>query len=127
MTTIVHAKRNDYDIYIGRSPQGRVTYIKGSTGYFGNPFKIGERTMYKSRLIKITREVSIMLYITWFKKRIKEDKEFKQAIDDLKGLRLACWCCPDPVVIVREEKVCHGEVILEYHENGKLSNLESYF
>ena len=118
MTKIVHVKKEKYDVYIGRSPQGRVTYIKGSTGYFGNPFKIDERTMYKSRFIKITREVSIMLYIGWFKKRIKEDKEFKKAIDGLKGATLGCWCKPQD---------CHGDIIKEYLDNGKLNNLESYF
>jgi putative DNA primase/helicase len=71
---------------------------------FGNPFKLekdgGE---YE------TREESIQKYREWFADKIRNDPDFRQAVDDLRGDTLGCWCKPE---------ACHGDVILEYLNGG---------
>lgn len=65
---------------------------------FGNPYII-----YK----KGDRSTVILMYKNYFYKRIKKDKEFKKAVENLRGKTLGCWCTPLP---------CHGDVIIEYLE-----------
>jgi hypothetical protein len=63
---------------------------------FGNPFIIGRDG---------TREEVIELYKDYFYERLSNDPDFKEAVDDLNGDVLGCWCKPLP---------CHGDVIAEY-------------
>jgi len=87
---------------------------------FGNPFKIGwwfrkhgrggemSVLMFKTEFEGaqvITREVSIELYRQWFERKLREDAEFAERVEELRGKKLGCWCKP---------KACHGDVILEY-------------
>ncbi len=66
---------------------------------FGNPYKIGKGC---------TRKQSLKKYHKYFYSRIKIDREFRWAVEALKGHILACWCRPLP---------CHGDIIVEYLEN----------
>jgi hypothetical protein len=66
---------------------------------FGNPFKLEEDGGDYSR------EESVEAYREWFKKKIKNDSDFREKVEDLRGETLGCWCKP---------KACHGDVILEY-------------
>jgi hypothetical protein len=69
MTTVVHCKRETYDVYIGRpSP-------------WGNPFEIGRDG---------TRADVIKKYRAW----IVEQPALVAALPTLKGKRLGCWCAP---------------------------------
>lgn len=88
-TKVVNIYKDKYDVYIGR--KGR-----NQDGYFGNPFplKKGEE-----------RGSTIEKYKEYFYKRLKEDSEFKNKIESLKGKTLGCFCKP---------KTCHGDVIAEY-------------
>lgn len=76
---IVHCKREPYDVYIGR-PE-----------LFGNPFVIGQDG---------TREEVIQKYREW----VVDQKKVMNALPDLLGKVLGCWCSPNP---------CHGDVLLD--------------
>lgn len=66
---------------------------------FGNPFRLEDDGG------DYTREESVEAYREWFKEKIKSDPEFREAVENLKGETLGCWCKPKP---------CHGDVILDY-------------
>ena len=87
-TRVVHCKRERYDVMIDR------------TTMFGNPFPLS----------KYSREESIEKYREWFLLRTNVDAFFNEAVQNLKGKILGCWCKP---------LACHGDVIVEYLENQK--------
>ena len=91
MTKVVHIYQEPYDIYIGRAGWGE-------SGYFGNPFKLGNAI----------RGSTIEKYKTYFYNRLENDPEFKKRILALKNKTLGCFCKP---------KACHGDVIAEYLNN----------
>ncbi len=68
-TTVVHCKREPYDIYIGRPSK------------WGNPFVIGADG---------TREEVIRKY----RMRVMASPELMAALPELRGKRLGCWCKP---------------------------------
>jgi len=68
-TTVVHCKRQPYDVYIGRP------------SLFGNPFEIGKDG---------TREQVIEQYRAW----VVQQPDIMLHIPDLKGKTLGCWCRP---------------------------------
>jgi len=82
-TNVVHCKKEQYDIYIGRP------------GKWGNPFIIG---------VDGTRDEVIQKYINW----LEEQPELLNAIYELKGKILGCWCSP---------KACHGDILAEIANN----------
>lgn len=67
--TVVHLKKAEYDVYIGRPSK------------WGNPFEIGPDG---------TREQVIAKYRTW----IQTQPELMSALHELQGKRLGCWCHP---------------------------------
>lgn len=69
------------------------------TTQFGNPFRLNEDGG------EYTREESVNKYREWFKNQIQDDPSFREAVEDLRGKTLGCWCRP---------KTCHGDVIIEY-------------
>ncbi len=88
-TRVVNIRKEDYDLYIGRAG-------KGEDGYFGNPIKLepGEG-----------RGATLERYKEFFYNRLQSDPEFKERVENLKGLTLGCFCKPNP---------CHGDIIKEY-------------
>lgn len=68
---LVHCKKNNYDIYIGRPSK------------WGNPFEIGKYG---------TREDVILKYKLWLNTQPKLLIDVKE----LKGKTLGCWCSPKP-------------------------------
>jgi hypothetical protein len=66
---------------------------------FGNPYRL------KKDGGEYTREESVREYEKWFKNKMKNDPDFKNAVDELRGKTLGCWCKP---------KKCHGDIILAY-------------
>jgi hypothetical protein len=70
-TRVVHCKKEDYDIYIGRP------------GLWGNPFIIGEDG---------TREEVIEL----FRHYLLGNRAMMESLHLLKGKKLGCWCAPKP-------------------------------
>lgn len=69
--TVVHCKRQKYDVYIGRPSK------------WGNPFRIG---------IDGDREEVITKFHRW----ILGMPGLLHDIHDLRGKRLGCWCAPQP-------------------------------
>jgi len=86
-TTVVHIKKEAYDVYIGRAGHGQ-------DGTFGNPHE------------RFGRLENIRRFKTYFYDRIKNDRAFANKVIKLRGKRLGCFCRP--------EKACHGDVIAEY-------------
>lgn len=77
MSQVVHCKKQRYDVYIGRPSK------------WGNPFVIGQDG---------TRDEVIKKYETW----IRTQQHLLDALPELKGKILGCWCKP---------KSCHGDVL----------------
>lgn len=98
-TQLVNQRHTDaYDIDIGRADSGTSHMMNteiGKPGWLGNPYPVSD----------YSREESIQNYREDFLARIHQDEQFREAVEDLRGLTLACWCAPKP---------CHGDVILEY-------------
>ena len=69
MTTVVHCKRDAYDIYIGRGSK------------WGNPFVIGKDG---------DREEVIAKYCDYIGSR----PDLLAAVVELRGKVLGCWCAP---------------------------------
>lgn len=69
MTTVVHCKREPYDVYVGRGSK------------WGNPFKIG---------VDGTREEVCKKYKHWFLTQVNLICQ----LDELRGKVLGCWCYP---------------------------------
>ena len=70
-TTVVHCKRNTYDVYIGRPSK------------WGNPFVIPKDG---------DRAAVIAKYRRW----IRRQPKLMAALHELKGKRLGCYCHPMP-------------------------------
>lgn len=78
-TKVVHCMSEKHDIYIGRPSK------------WGNPFVIGKDG---------TREEVIGKYRQW----IMAQPALLDAIHELKGRTLGCWCSP---------YACHGDILAE--------------
>lgn len=83
--SVVHCKKEHYDVYIGRPSK------------WGNPFIIGKDG---------TREEVIKKYLDWIKgSKIFCDKmppKISEIENELRGKVLGCWCSPNP---------CHGDIL----------------
>ena len=89
VTTVVHCKRSEYDVYIGRPSK------------WGNPFSHLPNTLAEFRVA--TREESIAKYREW----ILTQPQLLASLHELKDKCLGCWCRP---------KTCHGDVLIELLE-----------
>ena len=83
MDKVVHCKKSDFDVYVGRPSK------------WGNPFEIGKDG---------TRSQVIQKYEDW----IQTQPELMDALPELKGKILGCWCTPKP---------CHGEILKKLVDN----------
>lgn len=80
--SVVHCKRERYDVYIGRPSE------------WGNPFEIGRDG---------TREAVIAKYRAHLWGEIEDGLITLNELAFLHGKTLGCWCSPKP---------CHGDVLL---------------
>ena len=109
---VVHIKKSQYDIYIGR---------KKSKYHYGNPFS--HLTKSLAALHVESRAYSIYLYYAWLKGwhvdvngidiqtvEIKRRQWILKNIHQLKNKRLGCFCSPKP---------CHGDAIVHYINTNK--------
>lgn len=98
-TRLVNQRNTDvYDVDIGRADGGASHMMNteiGEPGWLGNPYPVSNYSC----------EESIANYREDFYARIHQHDEFREAVEELRGLTLACWCKP---------KDCHGDVILGY-------------
>lgn len=85
---VVHCRRAEYDVYIGR-PNAQFPYAK-----WGNPFVIGQDG---------NRQQVIAKYRSW----IVTQPELMATLHELDGKTLGCYCAPE---------ACHGDVLVELAE-----------
>jgi hypothetical protein len=97
----------DRHIYIGRPG---VVFVDGkrfppashtSSRLFGNPFKIGKDGL-RAKVLASYRRYAL--------ERMKTDAEYRDAVLNLKGKILGCWCAPEG---------CHGDILKEIAETMK--------
>lgn len=81
---VVHFKKEDFDVYIGRPSR------------WGNPFS---HIPGKGQFLVVSREEAIAKYEEW----IKTQPDLMAALPELKGKTLGCWCKP---------QACHGDVLV---------------
>jgi len=84
--------------------KSNTVYI-GRPSKWGNPFKIGKDG---------TREEVIKKYEIWL---LKQDNLMLD-LKELKGKILTCFCVEKPIDFIRDDKRCHGEILLEFIENA---------
>jgi hypothetical protein len=89
-TMVVHCQKLEYDVYIGR-PNPKVKGSNKSNCKWGNPF---------SEKMAGSRENAIEMYRLW----ILTQPQLMQALPELAGKVLGCWCAPQP---------CHGDVLVK--------------
>jgi len=77
---VVHCKREPYDVYVGRPSK------------WGNPYTIG-------------RDGSRAEVIEKYHHYLLSNQELLDALPELRGKVLGCWCAPKP---------CHADILLEY-------------
>ncbi len=81
-TRVVHCKKEPYDVYIGRPSK------------WGNPFSIGKDG---------TRDEVIEKYLQY----VLGNDELMDALPELQGKVLGCWCKP---------LTCHGDILVDLCE-----------
>ena len=87
-TRVVHLRKEHYDILIDR------------TTIFGNKYHIGKDS---------TRAQVIHKHLLWLIEKLETDLEFKEALLNLRGKTLGCWCKPLD---------CHGDNYALYLDKG---------
>lgn len=95
-TTVVNIRKHEFDLYIGRACPRRG--LKGSK--WANPFAKTSGEPIGDVLAK-------------YEKHLRSRPDLMAALSELEGLRLACWCVDEPIDYVRDNPVCHGEIILK--------------
>lgn len=85
-TRVVHCKKEQYDVYIGRPSR------------WGNPFSEKSQTLAEFRVE--SREDAIAMYETW----IRTQPDLMADLHTLRGKVLGCWCKP--------KNPCHGDVLV---------------
>jgi hypothetical protein len=93
---VVHCKKENYDVYIGR----------GSP--FGNPYSHKEGTA--ALWVVETREDAIRLYEEWLRAQPELVTRVKR---ELKNKILGCWCSP---------LACHGDILLKIANEEEIKN-----
>jgi hypothetical protein len=88
-TYVVHCKKSDYDVYIGRPSK------------WGNPFSHKDGTLAEFKIGN--RAEAIQKYEEW----ILNQPHLMGALHELKGKTLGCWCSPKP---------CHGHILAKLVE-----------
>lgn len=83
----------------------------GRPGYFGNPFKIGQKISGRDlgnnfgEIILDSTEKVLLAYRFWLDNSMKGAAIKKEAPSLLGGRDLACWC--------KEGEPCHANILLE--------------
>jgi len=99
-TRVGHCKADATDTYAGRGPNGRhmlSVATPGQRGWLGNPFTMDDHS----------REESIEQFRDAFEDKLDRDPAFREAVRDLAGDVLGCWCQR----LDEDSPACHAEVI----------------
>jgi hypothetical protein len=89
MTKVVHCKKENYDVYIGRPSK------------WGNPFSHLKES--HAQFVVQTRDESIEKYGEW----ILTQPQLLADLHELRGKILGCWCKP---------LTCHGDILASLAE-----------
>ena len=99
-TKVVNMKNvRTWDVDIGRANGGTADMSNTeptNPGWIGNPYRMSDG---------YTREEAVDLFREDFIEKLRNDAEFRAAVDDLEGKTLGGHCKP---------KACHGDVIVAY-------------
>jgi hypothetical protein len=104
-TYVVHIKKHEYDIYIGRPSKWQNPYTHKSL----------EKTLASEQVS--TRGEAIEKYETYLK-----ESGLINDIDELKGKILGCWCCKEISDGSEPNFVCHGQVLARIINQEKKDN-----
>lgn len=94
LTKVVHCKKENYDVYIGRPSK------------WGNPFTHIKDGSTLAKHIVNSRDESVSAYCEWITKG--NGKHLLNDLHELKGKTLGCWCKPQS---------CHGDILVELIKN----------
>lgn len=92
-TIEVSHMRSAHDVYGGRSrSDGELRHMgntePGTRGWLGNPYLMDDDA---DDPVAERRRV-IAAFLIRFLDRVEEDPEFAEAVEELRGDRVACWC-----------------------------------
>lgn len=95
MGRVVHCKREQYDVYIGRPSkwQNIFSHKKDSAAEY----------------LVSSREESLELFEAWLMEH-PDAEQLRRDIGELKGKVLGCWCAP--------KHRCHGEILMKLAERA---------
>jgi|APHM01.1.fsa_nt_gi hypothetical protein len=102
-TPVVHHKRNEYDVYIGRGPRQKHLHNAdiGERGWLGNPHTLEDYSRQESVSL-FARDLFVVLFY-------KQNEKYQDAIASLSGQRLGCWCRDESKT--PDHRLCHGDII----------------
>lgn len=121
---VAHFARSSetFDVYGGRGRRDdRLAHAEntepGERGWLGNPYEMDGDSLDERRRV-------IAAFTRYFLDRVQSDQEFRQAVEDLRGQRVACWCRG-----VSQERTpdtwCHLDVVASWL-SGDLSPVYSF-
>lgn len=121
---VAHFARSSatYDRYGGRKrPDGNLAHAANTEptepGWLGNPFQMDGGTVPERRRV-------VAAFTRFFLDRVARDAEFRAAVEDLRGKRVACWCRG-----VTQDRTadtwCHLDVVAAWL-SGDLSPVYAY-
>ena len=90
---VVHCKKDEYDVYIGRTARG--------IGRWGNKYTHKRTLVHGCELVESRRE-AVRCYGLDLVEGIETGSVHPGELAGLAGLRLGCWCAPS---------LCHGHVL----------------
>lgn len=106
-TRVGHCRHCSHDAYIGRGDGGDAHLLNteiGERGWLGNPFPVDEHG----------RAQCVERFRAEFEARLDDDPEFREAVANLRGSVLGCWCQR----LNDDGPLCHGEVIAEWADKS---------
>ena len=92
-------------IYCGRNYNSEVNPIIGQHGWLGNPIKPNTYCKYCSSTHSI-KGSTLECYRKYLKQQIQNNNTFKQAIKELNGKSLACFC--------KDKTKCHTNILKSF-------------
>lgn len=87
---VVHVKREEYDVYVGRPSR------------WGNPYSHKPGTSARYRVATVEEAIAAYRRHLW--RQIRSGAISLEELASLDGKTLGCWCAPGP---------CHAEVLVE--------------
>lgn len=121
---VAHAGRSNKtaDVYGGRKRwDGKLRHAAntepGEPGWLGNPYDMDDDSVAERRRV-------IAAFLRFFFDRLERDEVFREAVEDLRGKRVSCWC--RGVTQERQPDTwCHLDVVDAYLD-GDLSPVFEY-